>query len=145
MDLPQQPPPPPTTPSRGGAPPLQFGLKWLMVAVTIVAVLMVLMQWALVHAIIVAMLWCVLPTPLMISALYGRGECRSFAIGALVPWLSLWAAFGEYPFGPIGTTGWGQTLSLAIFLPVLAGVCGVVAVAVRRWIVRRGLGSGEPF
>jgi hypothetical protein len=69
-------------------------------------------------------LWCVLPTPFVICALFGRGDVRAFAIGGLVPWLTYFR----------GAPGNGELL---FSLVIMAPICGVVAVATFRWVQRR--------
>jgi hypothetical protein len=54
----------------------------------------------------------------VITAIFGRGDIQSFAIGALVPWLALlpWMS------------------SMAVWLLVLPIICGTLAVITRRWL-----------
>ena len=128
-------------------PPFQFSLGWLLIAVTVVCVLLGIGQ--MVSASIVEyiggtlyaiLIGCVLPTPLIVAALFARGEARVFAIGALVPWL---ASRGTLPL-PVYFVyqnrwpGWVLIAASTIFMVVAAVVCGAVAVAARRWIRRRG-------
>ena len=63
---------------------------------------------------------CVLPTPLVICAIFGRGDIQAFAIGALVPWAD--AAF------PVRVADRRSGCSI---LPLM---CGMLAVARRRWL-----------
>lgn len=119
-------------------PRFQYSLKWLLIAVTVVAVLLGMFA-SFAYAfwfVIVAIFWCVIPTPLLIGAIYGQGDLRTFAIGALVPWLAFWWNPPVPPTGPY----LGRLLGWALFLFVMSGACGAVAVATRRWIERWGQG-----
>jgi hypothetical protein len=78
----------------------------------------------LVPLIMVSIVWLVLPTPLIICAIFGRGDIRAFAIGALMPWLLLMRA------PPPG-------MSILPLLLVFPPVCGVVAVVTHRWVQRQ--------
>src|SRR4051812_8082234 len=101
-------------------PRLQFSLAWLLIAVTIVAIAMGMASSfrGFVGSLFFVSLCCVLPTPFVIAAIFGRGDIQSFAIGALVPWLTLlpWVS------------------SMAIWLLILPLVCGTLAVVTRRWL-----------
>ncbi len=123
------------SPSR---PRFQFSLRWLLVVVTIVAVLLGL-SMIFGHAISqisAIVLFVVFPTPLLVAIIYSRGDMRTFSIGAVVPWVSL---IGN---GPPTSADWGDFLGLGIWLFFIGGVCGAVAVATRRWIERHGHGGG---
>ncbi len=63
-------------------------------------------------------IWCVLPTPFVIAAIFGRGDIQAFAIGALVPWLRASSRMS----------------SMAIWLLILPVICGTLAVITRRWL-----------
>ena len=71
-------------------PRFQFSLAWLLIVVTIVAVAAGLgdrrsarlRRRSLLLYLIVC---CVVPTPLVICAIFGRGDVQAFAIGALDP------------------------------------------------------------
>lgn len=77
-------------------------------------------------AIFLSLVWCVLPTPLLICALFGRGDIRAFAIGGLTPWILL--VGNQFPV-------------VLFFLPVwvltMSAVCGAAAVATYRWLQRQ--------
>jgi hypothetical protein len=107
----------------------QFSLRGMLIAVAVVAILIGLST--LVAGLLVWITWTllfvVLPTPLVVAAVYARGDIRAFSIGALLPWISSWAA------GPHGNSLLGLIGSL-LWLLVMAAVCGIVAVASRRWI-----------
>lgn len=77
---------------------------------------------------------CVIPTPLVICAVFARGFTRAFAIGALVPWVML------FPW----TTSRGSFLTLAMTL-VLSVVCGVIAAGTWTWLRRNDGGHNYPF
>jgi hypothetical protein len=36
-----------------------------------------------------SLVWCVLPTPLVTGAIYGRRDFQPLRLGALIPWLTL--------------------------------------------------------
>jgi hypothetical protein len=124
----------------------QFSLRAQMVAVTTVAVvlglLVVLGQtvgWMLFYAIV----YCLLPTPLVIGALFGRGELRTFAIGALVPWivmgrqpLPVYPTLRSAGSSPAQAVAW--MVGSTFFMVIVGAGCGVLAVATRRWIERSG-------
>ncbi len=108
-------------------PRYQFSLWWLMVAITVASILLFLTVSVsdFLEVAFASILWCIVPTPIVIFAIYGRGDLQAFAIGALVPWVTL-LMFG-YPGG----------LSLfvaSLWLLPMCGICGVVATATRRWI-----------
>jgi hypothetical protein len=111
-------------------PRFQFSLGWLLIAVTGICVLLGLAYVfdAFVFAVIGMLLWCAIPTPLVICLVYGQGDHRAFAIGALMPWVVSWieAARGSV-FSGLGV--------LLLVVPSL--LCGLLAVATRRWVVRR--------
>src|SRR5215470_16012679 len=106
-------------------PRFRFGFAWLLIAVTAVAIL-----WGVTHifgefvsAVLFASICCVLPTPLVICAIFARGDVQAFSIGALVPWFTM---FAWMP----GRSGFAIALWL-LFLPAL---CGSIATFTRRWI-----------
>jgi hypothetical protein len=70
---------------------------------------------------------CVVPTPLVVCAIYGKGDVRAFSIGALIPWVALIAL--RFP------ETWGGFFEL-VWLVAMAGICGIVAVLTRRWVWR---------
>jgi hypothetical protein len=108
-------------------PHIQFSLKWMMIALTVACVLLFLSVTIsdFVPATFAFVFWCIVPTPIVIFAIYGRGDQQAFAIGALVPWVTLilFRTPAEFAF----FTG------LFWMLPMSA-VCGVLAAATRRWI-----------
>jgi hypothetical protein len=110
-------------------PRFRFSLAWLLMCVTIVALAFGLSVTlgSLVATLLFAMVYCVLPTPLLICAVFARGDVQAFAIGALIPWwtLSTWLPNAS-------------SFAMAIWLLVMCTVCGVVGMVTRRWI--RGAG-----
>ena len=102
-------------------PRVQFSLKWLMIALTIACVLLFLFVTIgdFVPAIIAFGVVCILPTPIVIVAIYGRGDWQAFAIGALIPWVTLLI------IRPPAAVFW--------LLP-LSALCGFLAATTRRWI-----------
>jgi hypothetical protein len=108
-------------------PRFQFSLWWLMIAVTIVAVLLFLVTRVsgFVGIVFVSFVVCVVPTPLVICAIYGRGDVRAFSIGAMVPWVIMLSL--RFP----------STMSSVfevIWLLLMGGISGVIALATRRWL-----------
>jgi hypothetical protein len=101
-------------------PRFQFSLAWLLIAVVVVAVAMGMASSFrdFIGSLFFVSVCCVLPTPFVIAAIFGRGDIQSFAIGALVPWLALlpWMS------------------SMAVWLLVLPIICGTLAVITRRWL-----------
>jgi hypothetical protein len=114
----------PNTPPR-----FQFSLRWLILTVTVVALLLGL--WTILgrfaEAVVAALVLFVVPTPLVVAAIYGRGDLRTFSIGALVPFVMTWLR-GPAP----------GFFSIALLLLSML-ICGGVAVVTRRWLARRGL------
>ncbi len=101
-------------------PRFQFNFTWLAIAV-IAAVLLMGVATSFrdfIGSLLFVSVCCVLPTPFLIAAIFGRGDIQSFAIGALVPWLTLlpWMS------------------SMAIWLLILPVICGTLAVVTRRWL-----------
>jgi amino acid permease len=92
-------------------PRFQFSLAWLLIAMTIIAVALGLAVTvgSLVSAVLFAVICCVLPTPLVICALFARGDVQASA----------------FVFG--------------IGLAVMATTCGALAVTTRRLIRRAGV------
>jgi hypothetical protein len=116
----------PNFPSR-----FQFSLRGMLIVVAAVAVLLGLFAVAaglLSWLIAITVIW-ILPTPIVVTAIYGRGDFRAFAIGALIPWISLWT--GQYLGGSL-VDMFAKTVQLLI----VACVCGALAVVSRRWIER---------
>jgi hypothetical protein len=112
-------------------PRFQFSLRNLLIAVAVLAVLLGLFAVAggiLAWLLAILVVW-ILPTPLVVAAVYSRGDIRAFSIGALVPWVSRWTNL------PIGESLVG-VLESTVRLLVIAGICGAVAVSTRRWIER---------
>ena len=120
-----------TEPSRAeiSLPRFQFSLGWLLIAVTVICVLLGLADLldGLIELVIGTLLWCAIPTPLVICTVYGSGDYRAFSIGGLIPWVS--AMFGTPQLSGIGLG------PLLLIIP--SAICGVLAVATRRWVVRR--------
>jgi hypothetical protein len=103
-------------------PRIQISLKWLMIALTVACVLLFLSVTIsdFVPAIVAFGFLCILPTPVVIFAIYSRGDQQAFAIGALVPWVTV--LLSQRPFA-----------TLVWMLPMCA-LCGILAAATRRWI-----------
>lgn len=110
-------------------PRIQFSMWWLMVAITVICVLLFLMNSVgdLVGTIWISIVWCILPTPLVALAIYGRGDWQAFAIGGLVPWGSAIIYSEDLSFNSI--------FGALVWLPVMCLVCGSIAAVTRRWII----------
>jgi hypothetical protein len=108
-------------------PKYQFSLAWLMIAVTAVALLLgaIHIFGDFIGAVMFAVICCILPTPLLICAIFARGNVQAFAIGALVPWLMLLAWMPGR-----------SAVSIALWLLFLPVLCGIIAALTRRWIQR---------
>jgi hypothetical protein len=106
-------------------PRFQFSLGWMLICVTLIAVALMLSIkiGSLVATLLFAIVYCVLPTPLLIFAIFARGDSQAFAIGALIPW---WTLQTWMPGA--------SSFSSAIWLLVMCTVCGTVAAITRRWI-----------
>jgi hypothetical protein len=119
-------------PSFDFPPRFQFSLRGMLIAVAILAVLLWMstavaglllwVTWSLIYLL--------LPTPFVVAAVFTRGDIQAFAIGVLVPWVASWGSGG-----PRGGTLLGL-IALALWLVVMGGICGIVAVASRRWLDR---------
>jgi hypothetical protein len=112
------------------APPrFQFSLGWLMLVVSIVCLALGL--WSILPSGLVGYLFVnplvlgMVPTVLVICAIYGRGDIQAFAIGTLVPWTSLLLTRPN--------SVWG----LAMWVVLVGGMCGTLAVVMRRWLLNR--------
>jgi hypothetical protein len=118
-------PDPYTTPTRRARrwfllPRFQFSLAGLLIAVAVVAIFLGLASTFrdFIGSLLFVSVCCVLPTPFVIAAIFGRGDIQSFAIGAIVPWLTL--------------LPWMSTM--ALWLLILPIICGTLAVITRRWL-----------
>ena len=118
-------PPRPAAGSGLSLPKIQFSLARLMVVMTLVAILLgfAVTVGGLIPLLLLSLIWCVVPTPLVICAIFGRGDIRAFAIGGLVPWLILWQS-----------TLFQSGLIVPVLLTVMSVICGIVAVATFRWV-----------
>lgn len=110
----------------------QFSMFRLMVVVTLVAILLGLAVTfgGFIDLVVGTLACCILPTPLVIAAIFGQGDVRAFGIGALIPWGAL--VLMRVPLFEFFFLG-------IIWLLAMAGVCGVLAVATRRWLERSDL------
>jgi hypothetical protein len=125
-------------------PRFRFSLRAQMILVTAVALILGLfaaggwqIAWVLLHGLV----YCLAPTPLVIIALFGRGELRTFSIGALVPWVGAWTQSPPsfalvYNPGLSALQMFGWMLGSTIFMLVSSVACGVLAVFTTRWIAK---------
>jgi hypothetical protein len=135
-----------TEPSRAeiSLPRFQFSLRAQMILVTAIAVILGLfvaggwqIAWVLLHGLV----YCLVPTPLVIIALFGRGELRTFSIGALVPWVGAWTQSPPsflmvYNPGLSALQMFGWMIGSTIFLLVTSAGCGALAVFTMRWMAK---------
>jgi hypothetical protein len=110
-------------------PRFQFSLGKLLLAITVVAIVLFLATHvaSFIEMVFFTVTACIIPTPFVIGAIYGRSDVKSFSIGALIPWFA--AITVHYP-GPLAAI-----LEL-IWLVATGAICGAVAVMTRRWIFR---------
>jgi hypothetical protein len=115
-------------PQRDAPPRFQFSLGWLMIVVTVLCI--ALGAWEILptrmigYLVVDPFVLGVVPTVLIVCGIYARGDTRAFAIGALVPLVSLiLTRDGEFTI-----------LGLAIWMIFVGGLCGALAVALRRWL-----------
>lgn len=106
-------------------PRFRFSLAWMLICVTLIAVALALSikMASMLATLLFAVVYCVLPTPLVIVAVFARNDYQAFAIGALIPW---WTLQTWLPGA--------STISDAIWLLAMCSACGVVAAITRRWI-----------
>ena len=112
-------------------PRFQFSMWWLMVILTAACMILFLAVTFgrffgnVFEVALASVLWCVLPTPLLMFAIYARGDAQAFAIGALIPWVALIVL--RFP-------GSFSVFAVSIWLLPMCTVCGVIAGVTRRWI-----------
>ncbi len=121
-------------PNPSQRPRFQFSLRWLLIAMTLVALACGL-TGALGRPFTGFLAWTfyvVFPTPLITAAIYARDDLQAFAVGALVPWTTtIWRD------GPPRTADWANLFGFVLFLLLFGGICGALAVATRRWLSHR--------
>jgi hypothetical protein len=100
-----------------------------MIAVTLVAVLLGLANilGGFLGMMFLALIWCAVPTPLVICALFGRRDVQAFAIGALIPWLVFLGMDFPARFALLPAT---------ICILIVGGACGGLGMVTRRWLER---------
>jgi hypothetical protein len=109
-------------------PRFQFSLRWMLVVMTVFALLLGLSA-IFGEGFFPQLLFVLFPTPLVVAIIYSRGVIQTFAIGGLVPWISLtW----------LGSARGGNWVNFesTFWLICLSGLSGGIAVASRRWIER---------
>jgi hypothetical protein len=100
---------------------------WLMVAVTIAALALFLYVTIgnFIEIAFASVVWCIIPTPLVVFAIYAKGDLQTLGIGSLIPWAVLVGleapAFNSY-------------FVASLWLLPMSAMCGVLAVAIRRWL-----------
>lgn len=120
-------------------PRLRFGLRWLFALMAIVAVALAMLSFPLgllvVNWLLLVMFRGVLPTIAVVAVVFASGDWRAFALGALVALL-------PHLFGAGGGVYDRTSAAFAVALPLAnVAICGSLAVAARRWFVRRGLAN----
>ena len=119
--------------SQHTAPPrFQFSLWWLMIVMSIVCVTLgvweILPRGFIGYLVVDPFLLGVIPTALVTCAVYAEGDTRTFAIGALVPLASV----------IMTRDGQLSVWHFGFWTVFMGGVCGALAVALRRWLEYRG-------
>jgi hypothetical protein len=124
--------------SSSPVPRFQFSLRWMLISVAVVALLFGLAAFPIGQVVLALLLAILLrgllPTIALVAAIYGRGDVKAFAIGAAVSAV------------PALLTPLTATHLLTLLLGLVSqligmGICGAVAMATRRTLARRGLGS----
>lgn len=120
--------------SRPSFPPrFQFSLRWLFVAVTVVAVLLGLLAFQIGQGIAyLCFLFAfrtAIPAAALAGAIYGRGDLQAFAIGALVPCIPVLTS------GDAAWDRWGLVFGTVLHL-ITVGLSGGVAMVTRRLVGR---------
>jgi hypothetical protein len=104
-------------------------MRGLLLATTVACIFLFLFAFLdvrdLVETTIAVLLWGVLPTPLVVFAIYARGDAQAFAIGALVPLITLGIFRFPSSISPISGALW--------LIPVCL-ICGFIAAVTHRWI-----------
>jgi hypothetical protein len=112
------------------APRFQFSLAALLLLITVTAVFLGLVTTVAGSILFLVFSWIILyilPTVILVWAIYGSGDVRAFAIGALVPIVA---------FTIQGQTAAGHSfMERTIGLAATSGVCGLVASITRRWLL----------
>jgi hypothetical protein len=118
------------------APRFQFSLAALLLLITVSAVFLGLVTTVAGSILLAVFSWIILyilPSFLLVSAIYGRDDVRAFAIGALVPIVA-------FIFDRQASAG-HSFLERTVGLAATSGVCGLVAVITRRWLLENRGGS----
>ena len=101
-------------------PRVKYSLAWLLIGITVIVIVFGLASSFrdFVGSLVFVTICCVVPTPFVIATIFARGDIQTFAIGALMPWLTLlpWMT------------------SMATWLLILPIICGTLAVVTRRWL-----------
>ena len=118
-------------PAKSLRPWFQFSMFRLMVVITLIAILLGLSVafGGLVELFFVSVAWCIIPTPLVVCLIYGKRDVRTFAVGALIPWAA------QLAFQRLSTE---SAIAATIWLLVMGGICGAMAVATRHWLEQSG-------
>lgn len=114
----------------------QFSLRALLIAVAIAAVALALGVFGLLSVLVAFLLRALLPTVAAVCAVYARGDIRAFAIGAFISLIPVL-------IGGIGSGRIAGLMAVILAQFLMTGICGLVAVAVRRWLVGQGLANEE--
>jgi hypothetical protein len=97
-----------------------------MVAITVVCVVLFLLTLDdFLEIAVASIVWCIIPTPLVIAALFARGDVQAFAIGAVIPWAT---------FILLRLPSEASFIAASIWLIPMCVICGVIAAVTRRWI-----------
>ena len=133
----ESPPPSPVASPPVAAKPLQFSLRFLLLAMTVAAVALAVLSWvgAPLAAILLAIaLYFVVPVCLGTLAIYCRGYRQTFFAGTLVGATAPIFIGSHFMYrGDVAAwLTWGVAQLFA------GSACGVTALATRRFLERRG-------
>jgi hypothetical protein len=128
-------------PRTGGLPRFQFSLWALLVTITVAAVMLGL--WPTVGDVIIwvasIIVLVILPVPVVIAAIFARGDIQAASIGALTP-LFVYRFVGLPTYYTMSGNQLTYRYGIALIgTVVLAAICAGLAVLARRWLERRGL------
>lgn len=118
------------------APPLQFSMRALLIAVTIVAVVAATFAISPELGQVLALIFLagVVPVSIGTLAFYCRGHRRTFFAGALAGVTSLLMMLLPSALGPDEL---GETLLIFLFEILAIASCGLAATTTRRFLERR--------
>jgi hypothetical protein len=114
------------------APRFQFSLATLLVLITVTAIFLgvvTTVAGSILFAVFSWILLYILPTVVFACAIYGRGDVRAFAIGALIPIVAFMLR------GPMAGARSSGLVESVFSTAITSGICGLVAAITRRWLL----------